>query len=39
MADQMIKHMADLSSANIRGAVRETASYLPTEKMEIPTWL
>jgi len=39
MANQMIKHMADLSSASIRGAVRETASYLPTEQMEIPSWL
>ena len=39
MANQMIRHMADLSSANIRGAIRETASYLPTETMEIPAWL
>jgi superfamily II DNA or RNA helicase len=39
MARQMIAHMADLSSSSIRGAVRETASYLPTEKMEIPSWL
>ncbi len=39
MANQMIKHMADLSSASIRGAVRETASYLPTENMEIPSWI
>lgn len=39
MANQMILHMADLSSASIRGAVRETASYLPTEKLEIPSWM
>jgi hypothetical protein len=39
MANQMIKHMADLCSDSIRGAVRETLSYIPTEKMEIPTWL
>lgn len=39
MANQMIKHMADLSSANIRGAIRETLSYIPTQKMEVPSWV
>jgi superfamily II DNA or RNA helicase len=39
MANQMIRHMADLTAETIRGAVRETASYIPTQKMEIPTWL
>lgn len=39
MIAQMIKHMSDLSSKNIRGAIRETSSYIPQEKMEIPSWI
>ena len=39
MMQQMIKHTADLASINIRGAARETQSYIPQEKMEIPEWL
>jgi hypothetical protein len=39
MMKQMVKHMADLSADNIRGAVRETATYLPQTKMEIPSWI
>lgn len=39
MAEQMIKHMSDLSSSNVRGAARETASYIPTNKMEMPSWI
>lgn len=39
MMSQMIKHMADLSAENIRGAVRETASYKPQTQMEIPSWI
>lgn len=39
MMRQMVKHMADLSASNIRGAVRETSSYLPQTKMEIPAWI
>lgn len=39
MADQMIKHMSDLCADNIRGAVRDTLSYQPQNKMEIPSWI
>lgn len=39
MADQMIQHMADLSSEAVRGAARETASYIPTQQMEKPAWI
>lgn len=39
MMDMMIKHMADLSADNIRGAIRDTASYVPQEKIELPTWM
>jgi hypothetical protein len=39
MADQMIKHMADLSATNIRGAIRETASYIPNETIKLPSFL
>lgn len=39
MMQQMIKHMADLSAQNIRGAARDTASYIPTTKMEMPQWI
>ena len=39
MANQMIKHMSDLTAANIKGATRETLSYLPQQKMELPKWI
>lgn len=39
MMRQMVAHMSDLSSENIRGAVRDTASYIPTNSMEVPSWL
>lgn len=39
MMQQMVKHMADLSAINVRGAVRESASYIPQTKMEIPQWI
>lgn len=39
MMDMMIKHMADLSASNIRGAVRDTMNYNPQEKMELPQWI
>jgi hypothetical protein len=38
MADAMVRHMADLSSANVRGMTRDRASYTPQMKMKIPTW-
>lgn len=39
MMQKMVHHMANLTSENIRGAIRETASYLPQTKLEIPSWM
>lgn len=39
MMQQMIKNMADLNAVNIRGAVRDTLSYIPTQNMEMPQWI
>ena len=39
MMRQMVKHMADFSCKEIRGATRDTMTYLPTEKMELPKWI
>lgn len=39
MAAAMVKHMADLSSAEVRGTVRTTASYNPDKPMIIPEFL
>jgi hypothetical protein len=38
MADAMVRHMADLSSTNVRGMTRDRASYTPQVKMQLPTW-
>lgn len=38
MADAMVKHMADLSSANVRGMVRDRADYSPSITMQLPAW-
>ena len=39
MAAGMVRHMSDLSSAEIRGSVRDRAEYNPRKEMEIPAWL
>lgn len=39
MASAMVHHMADLSSAAVRGAARETPDYNPTQPIELPSWL
>lgn len=39
MMQKMVQHMADLTAANIHGAVRDTLNYLPQNKLEIPSWL
>ncbi|MCC0013830.1 MAG: helicase [Rhodobiaceae bacterium] len=39
MADAMVKHMADLSSANVRGMVRDRADYSPAIEMRLPAFL
>jgi hypothetical protein len=38
MAEQMVAHMADLSSAEIRGANAERFDYSPTRKLTLPAW-
>lgn len=39
MAASMVLHMADLSSATIRGTVRDRPDYLPQIPMTIPSWI
>lgn len=39
MADAMVKHMADLASANVRGMVRDRATYHPAVKMQLPSFM
>ena len=38
MAEAMVRHMADLSAASIRGTVRERPSYDPRIGMALPAW-
>ena len=39
MAAAMVMHMADLSSEEVRGAVRDRPDYLPQVPMTIPAWV
>lgn len=39
MMDQMVKHMGDLSAESIKGAVRDTLSYIPQEEIKLPSFL
>jgi hypothetical protein len=39
MADQMVAHMADLTSELVRGNTRVQSSYNPTMPMCLPAWL
>lgn len=39
MAAAMILHMADLSSANVRGLVRDRPDYNPQMPMALPDWI
>lgn len=39
MAEQMVRHMADLSSAEVRGLERDRAVYRPAQAMQIPAWM
>lgn len=39
MIEGMLAEMSPISTKLIRGAERETTSYNPTKKMEIPQWL
>lgn len=39
MADAMVKHTAAITSAKIRGAVRDRADYFPSAQMQLPNWI
>ena len=39
MAEQMVKHMADISSEEIRGVKRDVTQYKPKQQMKVPAWL
>jgi len=39
MAAAMVRHMADLSSQEVRGSVRTIADYNPTQPIVLPDWL
>ena len=39
MAAALVRHMADLSSMNVRGLARDTPNSAPTKPMVIPSWL
>lgn len=39
MCASMVKHMSDLSSMAVRGSVRDTPNYNPTQPMRLPSWL
>lgn len=39
MADQMVAHMADLTSELVRGNARVRSAYNPTVPMTLPAWL
>lgn len=39
MAAAMVRHMADLSSIEIRGATRDRGDYRPTQPLILPKWI
>jgi len=39
MAASMVRHMADLSSIEIRGATRDRGDYRPTQPLILPKWI
>lgn len=39
MADEMLKNMAEISSKEIKGLVRETEAYNPQQKMVLPKFI
>ena len=39
LADEMIKNMADISSAEIKGSIKETITYNPQQKIIVPSFL
>ena len=39
MAEEMVRHMADISSKQIRGSARQSINYNPTIEMRLPEWI
>jgi hypothetical protein len=39
MAAAMVRHMADLSSQEVRGMLRDRPDYAPEKAMQIPQWM
>lgn len=39
MAESMLAHMREITTAEIHGTVRETESYRPSRNVEVPSWL
>jgi len=39
MASAMVRHMADLSAVEVRGATRDRADYNPEVMMQLPEWI
>ena len=39
MAEAMVRHMADLGSAAIRGASRDRPTYAPGQRFTLPSWI
>lgn len=39
MADEMIKHMSDISSVEIKSQARQSIGYNPQTKMRLPKWI
>lgn len=39
MAAAMVRHMADLSSAEVRGSARAVPDYNPTQPLVLPDWI
>jgi hypothetical protein len=39
MAAAMVRHMADLSSVEVRGMTRDRGDYRPTQPIQLPEWI
>lgn len=39
MAENMVKHMAEISSREIRGVRRDSTAYNPNVKIKLPSWM
>jgi len=39
MAQEMVKHMADISRVNISGSIRDNLEYLPSQEFKLPSFM